>query len=625
MQKELHTRDEAGLLNSETAVEGFELAPQQRRVWELRQSGGGTPYHVQCVVEIEGALDRGALAAAAREVIARHEILRTSFCQLPGMLIPVQVVTDDEPRELLAFDLTTLPAAGREDRLLQWLADARWTREGEEEEEASGAPLRAALFALAERRHALALSLPALCADRAGIENLVKEIAREYGRATRGGAADDDPMQYADLAAWQNELAAAEESELGRAYWRASLPAETGTTQLPWLGRRGRAAQFDPRVLITTVGADSHARLSALAVRHHSGMENLLLACWQLLLRRLGVSAQVVVGVRFAGRKYEELEDAIGPLARYLPVRCEVEDDLRFGELLARTKAATEAAAKWQEYFSWELIRAAASPEAPPPFTPLCFDFATDGGAHESGGATFTTRGRYECLDRFHAKLACRLRSDELLLELHYDASLLSTDDAGRLSEQFQTLLASVGRNPEARVAELGIMPRGELRRVVAEFNETGADFGPLATLHELFEAQARRTPEAVAVRYEGAAVSYAELDGRADGLARRLRRLGVGPEVLVAVCLERSVEMLVGLLGVLKAGAAYVPLDPGYPPERLQFMLEDSCCSRRRGSELSCRKGRRACSVSTRLPKPSAKRAARFRRAGRCPATSPT
>jgi amino acid adenylation domain-containing protein len=566
----------------ESVIEGFELSPQQRRAWELRETGGGLPYHAQCLVEIDGALDAGALRRAVRDVAARHEILRTTFRRQPGADAPVQLVTDDEAEELPRIDLTGLSADQQDRRLSEWLEAARAPADAG----ARVSPLRSALFALAGHRHALTLSLPALCADRAALENLVAEIARGYESALRGeapshdGASEGEPLQYADLAAWQNELAVAEESEPGRAYWRESALPETGATQLPLVGRRAPAARFNPRVLNTTVGPQSYARINALASRHDTPVRNVLLACWQLLLWRLTGLPEIIVGVHFGGRKYDELKDAVGPLARYLPVRCRADHGLRFDDLLGRTTEAAAAAARWQECFSWELIggtAAAGRRDDTPPFAPVCFDFAVEPATRTAGGATFTIRRQYECADRFQVKLACRLGGDALHAELHYDASVLGAGDAGRLAEEFHTLLSSVAASPESRLAEFEIVGESERRLLLHEFNETRADLAVETTLHRLFEQQAARTPASVAVEFEDGRLTYAELNARANQLAHYLKTIGVGPDVPVGLCLERSPEMIVGLLGVLKAGGAYVPLDPDYPQERLAFMAEDA------------------------------------------------
>ena len=563
----------------ERVIEGFELSPQQRRLWALQQLGASLPYHTQCVVEISGSLDAGALVASVNDVVARHEILRTSVRQLPAMTIPVQVVTEGKADGMPEIDLTGLSPNDQEDRLSEWLTEARQSdARRSNERDTPVCRLQNALFALAQNRHALALSLPGFCADRVGLENLVDEIARGYGyvKAADVEAPTAEPLQYADLAAWQNEMAAAEESEPGRAYWRESLSSERGPTRLTWAGR-ARASQFVPYVLTAKVDAEASARLSALGARHDTSLQNLLLACFQLLIRRLNGPPDVLVGVRFAGRKYDELQDAIGPLARYLPVRCEVEDKLRFTDLLAGTTTAMETAARWQECFVWDLVGAEPENDGAPPFMPLCLDFADQAEARETAGVTFSIRREYECLDQFHAKFACRRHGDALCVELHYDSALLSVADAERFIEQFRTLLASVGQNPKAGVLELEIIGESERHRLLVEFNDTRADFGTSRTLPELFEAQVARTPAAVAAVFEDHQVTYVELNKRANQLARYLTELGVAPDVPVGLCLERSIEMLVGLLGVLKAGGAYVPLDPEYPRERLAFMTDDA------------------------------------------------
>ncbi len=251
--------------------------------------------------------------------------------------------------------------------------------------------------------------------------------------------------------------------------------------------------------------------------------------------------------------------------------------DLRFSELLAKVDASAREALEWQEYFSWEQLAGSNSDEQWPRFCAASFEFAQEPAKHFAAGVTFSIQRQNVCFDRFKVKLLCVQRGDLLITEFHYDSTLLRGEDIEHLAGQFHTLLASVTANPEAAIGELAILTGAQRRQLLIELNDTRADFPGDKCLHQLFEEQAERTPDNVAVVFEGGTLSYAALNARANQVAHRLRSLGVGPETPVAICMERCPEMVVGLLGILKAGGAYVPLEPAYPKGRLAFMLEDA------------------------------------------------
>ncbi len=285
----------------------------------------------------------------------------------------------------------------------------------------------------------------------------------------------------------------------------------------------------------------------------------------------------MIIGSACDGRNYEELEKALGLFTRYLPLYCHLHENLQFNEILEQVNKSTCEISQWQEYFSWEQIVGSTENAMGTSFFPFGFDFEEQPVKYSAADLTFSIYKQYACVDRFKVKFSCVLRDDSLIAAFHYDPNLYQVEDIKRLAGHFQTLLESVINNPEAAISELQILSDVERQQLLVEFNNTRTDYPKDKCIHQLFEARAERTPDNIAVVFEGQPLTYAELNSRANQLAHHLQRLEIGPEVLVALCVERSLEMVIGLLGILKAGGAYVPLDPVLPKERLGFMLEDT------------------------------------------------
>ncbi|HVR99227.1 MAG TPA: amino acid adenylation domain-containing protein [Thermoanaerobaculia bacterium] len=396
--------------------------------------------------------------------------------------------------------------------------------------------LRWSLVQLAPERHELRLDLSALLADAAGLDNLAAEIARGYG------GQHIEPVQYIDLSEWQHELLESEETRQGREYW-SRQPAVPPAPVLPWT--RPGGTWTPRRVAVSLPGATPRS---------------VLLAAWQALLWRLGGRPEALaVAVTFPGRKLADLRDALGLFARDLPVVMRWEPGLRLRDVAARLDRLEAGHAEWQEFFvpAGEALQYA-------------FEYREAPRRHAAGDVVFTAVERN--IDA-ESSLA-RLIAEEGSLEILYDASRLPDAAAELLAARLEALLA--GADSDIPVEELEIVSAAE-RRLLESWNDTAAGLGPETLVHCLVEAQAARTPAAAAVESDGGRLTYAELDRRAGSLARRLRRLGVGPEVRVAVCLDRSLDLPVALLGVWKAGGAYVPLDPSYPLDRLTWVLDDA------------------------------------------------
>jgi amino acid adenylation domain-containing protein len=557
-------------------IEGFRLSPQQDRLWDLAAEAGERGYLAACAVAIDGMVEARGLGAALRQAVERHEILRTCFRHLPAMIRPLQVIGEAALTGPAVADLAALAPRRQEDcvgALLHHLGEAAFDLE-------RGPLLRVLLVRLGAGRWTLLVRLPALCADATTLVILAQELAGFCGNGA-GGVAVEDVAQYADLSEWCHELLESQQA-VARKYWQ-------DLDLLAWLAPRppaGKpAGRFAPRRHAMALPPDLPARLEALATGAATTVPAVLLAAWAALLGRLAGRSRLVVGTAYDGRKHREMATALGPLARFLPLACELPPELPFVALARQAGEAMAELHKWQELFSWQAFagngagggdgeaRAAAAPAA---YFPHCFEMQIVPPRLEAGGASFAVDRCWADVDRFEVKLTCTLRGDSMTLDLRYDASAVERAAAGRLADRFQALLEDALARPTAALGELELLPVEE-RRCLLDLARGPVVPRAAATLPELCEAQARRAPDRVAAAAGERCLTFAALDGRADQLARRLLALGVAPEAPVALLLERSLEMVAAILGVLKAGAAYLPLDPADSGERLRFLIEDT------------------------------------------------
>jgi amino acid adenylation domain-containing protein/non-ribosomal peptide synthase protein (TIGR01720 family) len=563
---------------SNTVLEGFRLSPQQEHLWLLQRNGDERDYRAECVIAVNGPLDPQVLEDALRRIIERHDIFRTSFQRLTGMTFPLQVVRDggDAP-QLPTYDLSSMgpsdQAAGVE-ALRREIGRQSFDLEED-------LLLRLRLVKLAPDSHLLLVSLPALCMDAKGLGNFLSEVASSYADCLRGEESSEEPLRYADFSDWQHEILASEETEAGRHYWRQKQFSESGAFNLPLKKSAAGSGAYEPRVLSTTVEAGLLSEAEALARCQQVSLPVLLLGCFQLLLWRLTQQSEIVTGVAAGGRNYEELETAPGLFARFLPVHTSFAADSPSAELLREVERTMQEALEWQEFFNWERLKTytpSGDNEGGVPYIPFGYEFVEEGeSVVTAGGLTFALTRASANISRFDVLLRCLPQTGgRLLAEWHYDARLYAAADVGRLAEQWQAVLASVIRRADDRASEVNVLGAEERALLLSDFGQ-GLQVEPgTLCLHELFEAQAGRTPDAVAVVFEDERLSYRELNQRADRFSNYLRRRGVERESRVALLMERSTEMVVALLGVLKAGGAYVPLDAEYPAERLALMLED-------------------------------------------------
>ncbi|HEV7508318.1 MAG TPA: amino acid adenylation domain-containing protein [Thermoanaerobaculia bacterium] len=538
-------------------IQGYRLSPQQRRLWHVQQGRG--VLLAQLAVRIDGELRSDLLAGAWEEIIARHESLRTVYRRTAGVTVPVQVILDATTVVWEEADLRVLGEAEQHERRNALLAGHRPLEAGLE----AVPVLRSSLCHLADGSHVLLVSLPSLGADSRTLRNLFRQLPEVYGRLASGLELGDDPelTQYLQFSEWQIQLLEDDEAASGRAVWQQRLAP---SALLPFERERGAMVGVrEWRACPVALAPDLAAAAERLARAQGATLQAVLLAGWQALLARLAGAGDCVVAVPFDGRKYSELHDSFGLFGKWLPIRCELDPKMRFEALPARVQGVLEEAESWQEYFlapEGEIARAG-------------FEFRQWPEAIAAGGITFSAEDLWVEDELIRLTLSCREREGRLELALLYDARAFTPEAASYLAARLEALLAGALAHPETTIEDLDLLGSGKF--LLAEWSRGETGVPPAEPFHQIFARQASRTPAAAAVVCGDRSLSYGELDARANQLAHHLRRRGVGAGSLVPIRLLRSPELVVALLGVLKAGAAYVPLDPVQPSERLARILE--------------------------------------------------
>lgn len=558
---------------SEVLADAFRLSPQQGRVWRLQHSDAQPTYRTQGAVLIDGELDADRLAASLTEGIERHQMLRATFHHLPGIASALQTVAASQKLELPVTDLSDLTADERAARL-----EALWREAACLPLDLRHAPaMRASLYKLAAQQHLLLLCVPALCADRLALDNLVRDLSHSYAPRHREEETGEGAMEYLVYSEWQNELLDSEDAEFGKAYWSGLGLSALPPLRLPFERPGAGARATDWQSVSVEIPAPLVGAIEADARRYDMPLPPFFLACWQILLSRLSRQADVVVGVNFSGRSDEDLVLTLGLFEKYLPIQGQVKAGARFRDLLAGIDEAARTALDWQECFTWDAVLSASGQADDGDFFAYGFEFVEHPAPYVSGAVSFSLVRCEAQTERFKMKLAIVRRDGGLSAVLQYDASCFATADIERTARQYRRLLESAAKTPEAAIGELELLTQPERHQLVKEFNNRRADFSTDHRLHRQFEMQAARAPERLAVEFEDQRLTYGELNARANQLARYLRRQGVGPESLVGLFVERSVEMMVGLLAIWKAGGAYLPIDPGYPADRVRCILQDA------------------------------------------------
>lgn len=552
------------------------LSFAQERQWFLEQWQPGTAiYNVPIPMRLGGALQAEALEGAINRVVARQEVLRTTFVMNEGQL--AQIIAPTLAIPLPITDLQGLSATEREAEAQRLMADeAR-----QPFDLAQGPLLRASLLRLAETEHLLLLTIHHVIADGWSLGVLLRELAVCYEANVTGQPATLPamPIQYADYAVWQRGWLQGDILEEHLAYWRRQLADPPAVLQLPTDRPHPSVPIYRGAVYPVALSRAQTTELKELSRREGVTLFMTVLAAFQVLLGRYSGKDDIVVGAPIAGRIRPETEPLIGLFANTLALRTDLSGDPGFRELLGRVRQVALDAYAHQE-LPFEQLVVALHPTRDPSRNPLfqvMLALQNPSYPDTLGGLAIERLAVHTDTARFDLTLSLEDTASGLAGTIEYSTDLFETATIARMAEHFRVLLGGILADPECRLSELPLLTEVERQQILFEWNTSETEHYPDRTIPERFEDQVARAPNAIAVVCEGERLTYAQLNARANHLAHHLRQRGAGPEVLVGLCVERSLEMVVGILGILKSGSAYVPLDPTYPKERLGFIVADT------------------------------------------------
>lgn len=552
------------------------LSFSQRRLWFFHQLDPQSPlYNLPIAHRLSGPLDVSALQRALDAIVARHEMLRTRFVEEDG--VPVQKIEPPSGCPLREVELRSLPASEREPRV-RALLDEECRRPFDLTRDSL---LRAVLARTDTAEHTLILTTHHIAADGWSWGVFFRELAANYEAELQGKAERPLPLsiQVGDFAHWQQERVRRGIYAADLAYWKQRLAGAPALLALPTDHPRPAAQTFRGAWVQRPLSPELTAGLRSLARREGATLFMVLLSAFKVLLHRWSGQADLVVGAAVSGRTQTQLEDLVGCFVNTLPLRSDLSGNPAFLDFLRQVRSTSLDALSHQEVPFDQLVEE-LRPVRHPGYSPLVqvmFSLQDDrGGPPRLRGLTATRLDTTTDTAKFDLLLMVSEGEHTLTPILEYNRDLFDAATAERWLGYFETLLSGIVADAGRRLSALPLLTAAEHQQLLHDWSGTVAGYPRDATIVQLFEAQVALNPEAIAVEFGRERVSYRELDRRADRLARWLRALGVGPDVPVALCLERSVELVVALLGILKAGGAYASIDPDYPAERVSFMLSD-------------------------------------------------
>jgi amino acid adenylation domain-containing protein len=556
------------------------LSFAQQRLWFIHElEPSSSAYNMPVAVRLKGRLDQSALERTLSEIVSRHESLRTSFGTSDGQ--PVQLITPPAELTLPVLDLSSMPEPLR-------LAEAQrlaTVDAGQSFDLARGPLYRASLLRLDSEDHVLLFTMHHIISDGWGMGVLVREVGELYSAFAEGKPSPLAPLpiQYADFAHWQRKYLAGEVLEAHWQYWKQQLGGTLPVMELPTDRPRQLVQSFRGSSQALNLSASLIESLKALARREGVTLFMLLLAAFKAMLYRYTGQEDIIIGSPIANRNRLEVEGLIGFFVNTLALRTDLSGSPTFRDLLKRVRrVALEAYAHQDMPFEQlvEQLQPERSTSRHPLFQVMFQLENAPMGEALLPGLTLQPVEVERVTTQFDLSLDLLEDLDGLVAVAEYSTDLFDGQTITRMLRHFQNVLEGVVENPDERIARLPLLASAEREQLLVRWNETHKDYPVDRCLYELFEAQVKRSPSAVAVEGGGEQLSYAELNRRANQLACYLRGLGLRPEMRVCVLMERSLEMVTGLLAVLKAGGAYVPLDPRYPKARLAFIMEDAQAS---------------------------------------------
>ncbi len=560
--------------------EPLPLSFAQQRLWFIEKTGlSGNAYNMPLTLHLVGKLDEIALNKSLNQIITRHESLRTTFSEINGT--PVQVIRPPFKLDVRSQDLSDLTSSQQTAQLKQLFQQENEQLFNLEVDP----PVRAQLVKLGAKEHILQVTLHHIASDGWSLTVFLNELSVHYTTAVEEKVSPlpELPIQYVDFAVWQRHWLESQIIEIQLAYWKQKLQG-IPQLQLPTDHPRPAVETFKGAGVAINIPAALTSKIKQVTQKQGLTLFMILLAGLKILLSRYSGQERIAVGSPIANRNHREIQGLIGFFVNSLVMYTDLGGEPSFTEILNRVqKTALEAYAN--QDLPFEKLVEDLQPERSLSHNPL-FQVAFAVQQSEAMNPSFSLpnleMGRYEGIEpemnvRLDLEVHLWEEGEEIKGLCAYNRDLFEEQTIRRMLSHYENLLSAALETPDLPISQLPLMTEAELNQILVEWNNTKTDYPREKCIHQLFEAQVQKTPDAVAVVFEDRKLTYSELNSKANQLAHYLQELGVLPETLVGICVERSVEMVVGLLAILKVGGAYVPLDPNYPTSRLNYMIEDA------------------------------------------------
>lgn len=577
LQKRTVEAREERMIGRRDELDDYPLSYAQQRLWFLDQfEPSSTSYNICAAVRLIGPLNSDALQRSLDKIVRRHEVLRATFVTEKGY--PVQVIVPDLSVSIRMVDLSERPPNGREAEMHRQIGgEARRPFDLRE-----GPLMRVSLFKMDDEEHVALLTMHHIISDGWSTGVFIRELASHYDAFSNGlpSPLTRLPIQYADYADWQRQWLRGDVMERQLGYWKERLTDSPSVLELPTDRPRPPVQTYRGAHHTFEIPQDLHLALKILSRDNDATLFMTLLAAFQTLLYRYTDQDVINVGTPIANRNREEIEDLIGFFVNTLVMQTDLSGAPTFRNLLRRVREGAIGAYENQD-LPFEMLVDGLQLEHEMSHTPL-FQVMFDLQAlpTEVSGLPDLNMELVEFetgTAKFDLMLMMTEEGSRLRGSFEYNTDLFDASTVQRMAGHLRTVLDAIADDPDRRITDIPLLSEEEQHRLLVSWNDTAVEYIRDECVHERFQRQVQRTPEAVAVVYEREAVSYQELNERANRLAHLLQGLGVGPNVLVGISVERSVDLIVGIMGILKSGGAYLPLDPSYPLERLAFMLRDA------------------------------------------------
>lgn len=553
------------------------LSFAQQRLWFFdRFEAGKSFYNLPGAIRLKGKLNAAVLEQTFNEIVNRHEALRSTFTEVQGQ--PIQVIAPPGTRlPLPVIDLRELPQSDREAAVKQLS-----TKEAQQPFDLErGFLLRTSLLQLSEEEYVLLLIMHHIVSDGWSIGVLARELAAIYEALSAGNQPQlpELPVQYADFAIWQRNWLCGEVLQTQLAYWKQQLEGAPPLLELPADRPRPPIQTSEGATQSLVLSEELTAALKNLSQREDVTLFMTLLAAFKALLYRYTGQTDLLVGSPIANRNRAEIEGLIGVFVNTLVLRTDVSGDPTFRELLQRLREVTLGAYAHQD-LPFEKLVEELQPDRSLSYNPVfqvMFQLRNNPMPPLNlPGLTLSLLNVETNTTQFDLSLDLEEVGERLQASVEYSTDLFDRATITRMLRHLQTLLEGIAAHPEQQLSSLPLLTAAEKQQLL-EWNNTKTGYLPNQCPHELFEKQVKQTPDAIAVVFDNQQLTYRQLNAKANQIAHYLQKLGASREVLVGVCADRSLQAIAAFLGVLKAGAAYLPLDPAYPPKRLAYMLEDA------------------------------------------------